>query len=992
MNGEEPDTPREEAKVFLSYSRSDRERAQAVADSLRARHFGVFKDTDDILPTEEWKDRLQQLIEEADTIVFLLSPQSAKSEVCAWEIEHAASLNKRIAPIVIEQVEGKDIPPLLARLNFIFCTPRDPFENAMETLSSALSTDIDWIREHTRIGGLALRWDAANRPGRLLPRGQEIEDMERWRDARPPDTPAVTPLHASYIASARRQSAQRLRAWLIGGAVTVAATTALAAFAYLQSIEADRQRVVAEGNAIEAATQRDRAETERTAAEAARVEAVDQRNAALLNQSRFLASLSDEMLGEGRAAEALALAYEALPHDAGNPERPLSQAALRALRQGLLELREVARLDGQDKIASALFSPNGNGLATADPDGGIVVRNASNGDTFLTIDAHAPAFVSMAFGANSGFLFSGGGDLTPRLWSMADGSKMTDVHGLRSFTTAVAVANDTNRIAAADFEGRVKMWSLRTGDPVGDLGVFDSSVSRLAFSPDSAVLVGMGYDEMRIWSAQDGREVARFSDPTDRITAFAMRPYGSEIALGRENGDIELRSTKDGSLLVDVTGQHGNAITRLVYSPDGWTIGSIDVIASYAVLTRAEVGTPLLALIGHEERLTDIDFSHDSAFVMTGGTEAAARIWDAERGLELALLGGHREGVSQVGFNPKQDMAFTLSGAGIARLWSAPAPLVGGKLEMSPDWNTVATGFAPDGAPLIVRRDSATRLATDTADEVKVQHDFAAETGAISSDGRYFAVADKAGALAIFSFADGEQTRRVVLDSPATALRFTADEETLLIGQENGAALRWESGADQPAPLHTGAGKVVEIRADGQRTGILRSGGFTVLDHNNIVLSHAGEETGLAFVGGIAPDLSRYAIFGVAGDVSLRAANGDLLRVLSTPFKSFRLIRFSDDGFALMVGSGRDGVAVFDAATGDRIVQLSADGDPVSSIALNDGQLLFGDTGGGVFLYPLYLEPWAAIEEAKEILDTMSPLSEADRCRFFLVPADACAD
>jgi hypothetical protein len=76
-------TGEEEAKVFFSYSRKDRERAQVIAERLRARYFGVFKDTDDILPTEEWKERLEQLIEEADTIVFLLSPHSATSEVCA---------------------------------------------------------------------------------------------------------------------------------------------------------------------------------------------------------------------------------------------------------------------------------------------------------------------------------------------------------------------------------------------------------------------------------------------------------------------------------------------------------------------------------------------------------------------------------------------------------------------------------------------------------------------------------------------------------------------------------------------------------------------------------------------------------------------------------------------------------------------------------------------------------------------------------------------
>ena len=69
LGGEDPT-----AKVFISYSRKDRERAQRISDALRARSFGVFRDTEDILPTEEWQERLEQLIYEADTIVFLLSP------------------------------------------------------------------------------------------------------------------------------------------------------------------------------------------------------------------------------------------------------------------------------------------------------------------------------------------------------------------------------------------------------------------------------------------------------------------------------------------------------------------------------------------------------------------------------------------------------------------------------------------------------------------------------------------------------------------------------------------------------------------------------------------------------------------------------------------------------------------------------------------------------------------------------------------------------
>ena len=260
----------DEANVFLSYSRKDRERAQRIADVLRERHFGVFKDTDDILPTEEWKERLEQLIAEADTVVFLLSPQSADSEVCAWEVEHAAALNKRIAPIVIEETDGKDIPPLLARLNFIFCTERDRFEDAVDSLVSALNVDIEWIREHTRLASLAERWRNAGKPARLLLRGQDIADAEAWREEHPKDAPAVTPLQAEVISESRRAAVRRQRSWAVGSLGVAAATIALSIFAWFQSIEADRQRAeaeiqrsIAEENAAEAARQRDVAEEQR---------------------------------------------------------------------------------------------------------------------------------------------------------------------------------------------------------------------------------------------------------------------------------------------------------------------------------------------------------------------------------------------------------------------------------------------------------------------------------------------------------------------------------------------------------------------------------------------------------------------------------------------------------------------------------------------------------------------------------------------------------
>ena len=345
--------PDDQARVFLSYSRKDRERAQRIADVLRERHFGVFRDTDDILPTEEWRERLKQLIEEADTIVFLLSPHSVASEVCAWEIELAASLNKRIAPIVIDEVDTALIPPLLARLNFIFCTERDRFVDAVDSLVMALNTDIEWIREHTRLAGLAQRWERASRPDRLLLRGQDIADAEAWRDSRPAEAPDVTPQQAAFVARSRHAAGQRQRRWIAGSLGVAAATLALAIFAWVQSQDAKAQRAIAE-------EQRSVAEEQRSVAE-------EQRDVAEQRRLDVLARSTASFLRAGDRRQAVSAWVEAT---AQSDEESVDRRLLRTLLAGLVPVDDVAIDAGPGEpflLNGALHMVLGDGTVTTLP-------------------------------------------------------------------------------------------------------------------------------------------------------------------------------------------------------------------------------------------------------------------------------------------------------------------------------------------------------------------------------------------------------------------------------------------------------------------------------------------------------------------------------------------------------------------------------------------------------------------------------------------------
>jgi hypothetical protein len=114
--------------VFISYSRDDLGFADQLDAALKLTNFDPTLDRHGISGAENWQEKLGGLIRSADTVVFVLSPSSAKSKVCTWEVEEAIRLGKRIIPVVARPLEDTTPPKHLADLNYIFFfeEPRSP--------------------------------------------------------------------------------------------------------------------------------------------------------------------------------------------------------------------------------------------------------------------------------------------------------------------------------------------------------------------------------------------------------------------------------------------------------------------------------------------------------------------------------------------------------------------------------------------------------------------------------------------------------------------------------------------------------------------------------------------------------------------------------------------------------------------------------------------------------------------------------------------------
>lgn len=196
--------------LFISYSRRDIDFARRFADAFKVQKLDFWIDLEGIPPTVDWWKEIQKGIEEVDIFLFLLSPDSAISNICRKEIGHAVANGKRLIPVVIRDVKTEEAPPELRLLNWIFLRESDNFADGFGTLMTAIKTDYEWVQTHRQLQVKALEWDRASKENSFLLRGKELRDAESQLAANLLKEPYPTDLQLGYVTHSRK-AAVRLR-------------------------------------------------------------------------------------------------------------------------------------------------------------------------------------------------------------------------------------------------------------------------------------------------------------------------------------------------------------------------------------------------------------------------------------------------------------------------------------------------------------------------------------------------------------------------------------------------------------------------------------------------------------------------------------------------------------------------------------------------------------------------------------------------------------
>ncbi|HYN26263.1 MAG TPA: toll/interleukin-1 receptor domain-containing protein [Pyrinomonadaceae bacterium] len=111
-------------QVFISYSYETKALAQKVGEALKRAGLVVWNDQE-ILPGDNWAEKIAEALEQSQAMVVLLTPDALRSTTVRREIDYALSrksFNKRLIPVLVgseDDILFEDLPWILRHLNVI---------------------------------------------------------------------------------------------------------------------------------------------------------------------------------------------------------------------------------------------------------------------------------------------------------------------------------------------------------------------------------------------------------------------------------------------------------------------------------------------------------------------------------------------------------------------------------------------------------------------------------------------------------------------------------------------------------------------------------------------------------------------------------------------------------------------------------------------------------------------------------------------------------
>jgi len=577
---------------------------------------------------------------------------------------------------------------------------------------------------------------------------------------------------------------------------------------------------------------------------------------------------------------------------------------------------------------SAALSTDGRHIASGGSGKTIKVWDTATGEQVLTIpEAHGGDAVNcVAFSPDGKQIVSGDdlGEIT--LWDATSGNKIMQLAKTVPWLAfwSVAFSPDGRYVAAVTWDG-IRIWNANNAKEVMTLSGHGDMLSA-AFSPDGQRILSNSQKAIQIWDLSNGKEVMTLWKGYDLSYGWrpsCYSPDGKYIATGRRK-EIKIWNAITGAELLTL--QAGSAVITVAFGSESERLSSCGFDGTIKIWDVA-TGENIRTLYGHQGPVSYVAFTPNGDQLVSGGCDGTIKVWDTTIDRETTKLIGRHHYVTSMAFSPDGNHMLTGSFHGTAKVWSVRTLSETMTLPLKETLGSDAIRFeySPDGKLIASISDGGTVKVWDAATGRMVmvlcrdqrRLDFRAQQRrglAFSPDGKYLAAAGK-----VWNAENGTEVIALhAAEEHAVCLRFSPNGKRIASVDLNGMLKVWDAGT---------ANELLAVRVDEE-----------VIRQISLI--------------SFSPDGNQIVSAGSDGTVRLWDTNtGAETMTLRGPTDIVTAVNFSPDGKRIISGSTDGTARVHDATTGAELLTLQA-GSAVTTVAFSpDGKTVAAGTIDGTVFW-----------------------------------------
>ena len=980
-------------QVFLCHAAADQAVADRVGRTLMRQAIALWRRQTDLQKTSaDPQESIDRGIEQADNLVFMLSPAALRSPDCQRELEHAVNLNKRVITLLIESPKA-EVSALHKRILIDFRAYQEAakYSLAANNLLKVLNQDAPHYQQHKSLLVQALKWRRQDQNPSILLRGYNLNYFEAWlkvaqqRQDYPPTPLQVEFLEASarnptdasldvFISYSRADSdlARKLNdALQTQGKTTwfdqecIASGTDFQQEIHRGIEQSDNFVFIISPSAIRSSYCTSEADYAQQLNK--RVVTVLYRAVSAKDLPPSLANLQwidfnrhggDFYANFSELVRTLDTDREHVHHHTQWLQRSLAWSQQDKSADLLLRGNEFAIADQWLQTAKQHqkhppVTDLQQAFITASQDAIQVERRREKRQMLILKSLLGSVTIFLAIAVAAGMV----------VWrlhtQLALDEQANESRTLLSTQPVDGLLQALHLVGKSQAQLQTVRKSVRSSlrDAIAvpvESNRFEGhqdAVWSAVFSPDGQMIASGGFDRtIRLWDLQGNLIGRPLEGHTDEIWSVAFSPDGRLIASGSSDKKIRLWNLQGDPIGQPFQG-HTHHVKSVAFSPDGQVIASSGADNTIRLwdLQGNPIGKPFW---GHTAIVWSVAFSPDGQVIASGSADKTIRLWDLQGNPIGQSFQGHENVVNSIAFSPDGKLIASGGNDKTIRLWDLQGNLVG-QTDQGHEDSVMSVTFSPDGQAIAsASADNTVRLWDLQGQPIGRPlrgHEYYVYSVAFSPDGQTLLSSSEDTTLRFWSVQD------VFFYNPlrghgdeVTTVAISGDGQTIVSGSLDRAIRVWSSGGQslgRPFEGHADAVLSVAISRDGQT---IVSGGadqtIRVWDRadNNPIGQSFPSKQGKVYAVALHPNQPLIASAGENSTVRLWNLQGN---PVSPPFTGHEAgvfaIAFSPDG-QLIASGGEDGVIRLWDLQGNPIGQPFQDRtDDINALAFSpDGQTL----------------------------------------------------